>query len=51
MLYNRQNNKKIKDLLERCLRLIQNDKLSSYEELLEQDGSVPVHLETSRVLL
>ena len=27
---------------ERCLRLIQNDKLSSYEELLEKDGSVSV---------
>ena len=26
----------IKD--ERCLRFIQNDKLSSYEELLEKDG-------------
>ena len=28
---------------ERCLRLIQNGKLSSYEELLEKDGSVSVH--------
>ena len=28
---------------ERCLRLMQNDKLSSYEELLEKDGSVSVH--------
>ena len=27
----------------RCLRLIQNDKLSSYEELLEKDGSLSVH--------
>ena len=27
----------------RCLRLIQNDRLSSYEELLEKDGSVSVH--------
>ena len=27
---------------ERCLRLIQNDKRSSYEELLEKDGSVSV---------
>ena len=25
------------------MRLIQNDKLSSYEELLEKDGSVSVH--------
>ena len=43
MLHSRQNNKKIKHLHERCLRLIQNDKLSSYEELLEKDGSVSVH--------
>ena len=28
----------------RCLRLIQNDKLSSYEKLLEKDGTVSVHL-------
>ena len=28
---------------ERCLRLIQNDKLSSYEELLEKDRPVSVH--------
>ena len=28
---------------ERCLRLIQNDKLSSYEELLEKYGSVSVY--------
>ena len=28
---------------ERCLWLIRNEKLSSYEELLEKDGSVSVH--------
>ena len=33
----------MKHLHERCLRLIQNDKLSSYEELLETNGSVSVH--------
>ena len=43
MLHGRQNNKKIKHLHERCLQLIQNDKLSSYEELLEKDWSVSVH--------
>ena len=44
MLHNRKNNKKIKHLQdEKCLRLIQNDKLLSYEELLEKDGSVSVH--------
>ena len=28
---------------ETCLRLIQSDKLPSYDELLEKDGSVSVH--------
>ena len=43
MLHSRQNNSKIKHLHERCLRLIHNDKLSSYEELLEKDESVSIH--------
>ena len=43
MFHSRQNNNKIKHLHERCLRLIHNDKLSSYEELLEKDGSVSIH--------
>ena len=43
MLHSCQNNKKIKHLHEKCLRLIQNDKLPSYEELLEKDWSVSVH--------
>ena len=43
LLHSRQNNNKIKHLHERCLRLIHNDKLSSYEELLEKDGLVSVH--------
>ena len=38
-----QNNNKIKHFHERCLRLIHNDKLFSYEELLEKDGSVSIH--------
>ena len=42
MLHSRQNNKKIKHLHERSLRLIQNDELPSYQELLEKDGSVSV---------
>ena len=41
--YCRQNKNKIKHLHERCLRLIHNDKLSSYEEPLEKDGSVSIH--------
>ena len=37
MLHSRQNNKKIKHFYKRCLRLIQKDKLSSHEKLLEKD--------------
>ena len=43
MLHTHQNNKKIKHLHESCLGLIQYDKLASYEELLEKDGSVSLH--------
>ena len=43
MLHSRQNNKKIKHLHEICPGLIQNDKLSSYEELPKKDWSVFVH--------
>ena len=43
MLHSRKNKNKIKHLHERCLRLIHNDKLSSYEELLEKDWSVSIH--------
>ena len=43
MLHSRQNNNEIKRLRKRYLRLIHNDKLSSYEELPEKDGSVSIH--------
>ena len=43
MLHSRCNNNKIKYLHERCLRLTYCDKTSSYEELLEKDGSVSIH--------
>ena len=43
MLHSRKNNNKIKHLHERCLRLICSDKKSSYEKLLEKDGSVSIH--------
>ena len=43
MLHSPQNNNKIKHLHERCLHLIHNDKLSSYEEPLEKDGSFSLH--------
>ena len=43
MLHSRSNNKKIKQLHERCLRIIYNDKQSSHEELLIKDGTVSIH--------
>ena len=43
MLHSRSNNNKIKHLHERCLRLIYNDKQSSYKELLIKDGTVSIH--------
>ena len=43
MCHNRSNNNKINHLHERCLRLIYNDKKSSFEDLLERNGSVCIH--------
>ena len=43
MLHRRWYNNKIKHLHEKCLRLIYCNKNSSYEELLEKDGSVSTH--------
>ena len=43
MLHSPRNNSIIRNLHERCLRLIYNDKNSSYEELLTKDGSVSIH--------
>ena len=43
MLHSRCNNNKIKHLHERCLKLTYCDRTSSYEELLEKDGSVSMH--------
>ena len=34
---------KINELHKRCLRIIYNDKTSSFEILLEKDGSVSIH--------
>ena len=36
-------NNKINHLHERCLHVIYSDKISSFKELLERDGSVPIH--------
>ena len=43
MRHSRKNNNKIKHLHKRCLLLIYSDKKSSYEKLLEKDGSVSIH--------
>ena len=43
MCHNRTYNNKIKRLHEKCLRLIYNDKRSSFEDLLEKDNCVSIH--------
>ena len=43
MRYSRKNNTKINNFHERRLRPIYCDKRSSYEELLQKDGSVSIH--------
>ena len=43
ILHSRCNDNKTKHLHERCLRLTYCDKNSSYEELLEKDGSISIH--------
>ena len=43
MLHSRSNNNKIKHLHERCLRIVYQDKQSSYENLLVNDGTVSMH--------
>ena len=43
MCHSRENNRKIYRLHERCLRTIYNDKQSSFNDLLERDGSVAIH--------
>ena len=50
MCHNRTRNNKINRLHERCLRLIYNDKKSSFKDLLEKDGSVSVHQRNIRSL-
>ena len=50
MCHNSTYNNKINRLHERCLRLIYNDKHSSFEELLEKDNSVSIHHKNLHVL-
>ena len=41
---------KINHLHERCLRVIYNDKILSFKELLERDRSVPIHNRNLQIL-
>ena len=50
MLHSCCNNNKIKYFQTRCLQLIYNDKSSSYDELSQKDGSVPIHHKRIREL-
>ena len=50
MCHNRMYNNKINRLHERCLRLIYNDKRSSFEDLLEKDNSVSRHHKNPQAL-
>ena len=50
MFHSRTLNNKINRLHERCLRIIYNDKTSSFTDLLEIDNSVSVHHRNIQVL-
>ena len=43
MCHSRINNTKISRLLERCLRIMYNDKTSSFGNLLKKDYSISIH--------
>ena len=45
-----ENNRETNRLYERFLRIICNDKQSSFNELLEKDGSVSIHERNLQVL-
>ena len=51
MCHSRTINIKINHLHERCLRVIYNDKVSSFKELLERDRSIPVHSKNLQILV
>ena len=50
MCHSRTINNTINHLHERCLRVIYNDKISSFKELLDIDGSVPIHNRNLQIL-
>ena len=51
MCHSRSMNNKINRLYERCLRIIYNDKTSSFADLLAKDGSVTIHTRNLQVLV
>ena len=50
MCHSRENNNKINRLHERCLEIIYNDKRSSFNALLEKDGSISIHERNIKIL-
>ena len=50
MCHNGANNNKINRLRERCLQIVYNDKQSSFNEFLERDGSVSIHMRNIQIL-
>ena len=50
MYHNRTKSNKINSLHERCLRLLNNDKKSSFYDLLEKDSSVSIRYRNLRAL-
>ena len=50
MCHSRENNNKVNRLHERCLRIIYNDKRSSFNALLEKDGSASIHERNIKIL-
>ena len=50
MFHSRGKNNKINRIHERCLRIIYNDKKSTFYEFLEKDGSVSIHKRNLRFL-
>ena len=50
MCHSRESNNKISKLHKRCLRIIYNDKRSSFNAFLEKDGSVSIHERNIKIL-
>ena len=51
MCHSSENSNKINRLHERCLRIISNDKRSSFNALLEKDDSVSIHERNIKILV